>query len=167
MVAPKYGSPERFSTNIAQGAASARSDKRREEILLLLVSNAGEDRMEGNTLFKDRRYNAALEKYSKAIHTLQKVSACDPIWLSWHCGSWRVWVGWAVGGARFVCHTLVPWVDNIELATGNVFFQKWSVSRKTFFAVRATAAVVYLKNSPGCARRVCGLRYFEPKTCQK
>lgn len=82
MVAPKYGSPEPFSTGTAQDAASTRNDKRREEILLRLISDANEDRMEGNALFKDRSFDDALAKYSKAIHTLQKASANDLVWLS-------------------------------------------------------------------------------------
>lgn len=98
MVAPKYGSPEPFSTGAAHDVASTRNDKRREEILLRLISDANETRMEGNTLFKDRSFDDALTKYSKAIHTLQKASASDLVGLSQM--RFGVVEGWP-GGAGF------------------------------------------------------------------
>lgn len=79
MVAPKYGPTESPSSEVVNNGTSRKSDKRRREILSRLVSDASEDRMEGNKLFKDRHYDRAVTKYSKAIHTLQKVrDRCPP-----------------------------------------------------------------------------------------
>lgn len=131
MVAPKYGSPEPFSTGAAQDAASTRNDKRREEILLRLISDANEDRMEGNTLFKDRSFNDAVVKYSKAIHTLQKASASDFVWLARM--RFGVVEGWA-DGAGFCLVGPRGGVDILE--EGTFFF--W-LFEKLFLPPRSLA----------------------------
>lgn len=81
MVAPKYGSTESSSssgpTTAVQDMASSQnsdSDKRRQQVLLRLISQASDIRSQGNELFKTRQYPLAEIQYSKAIHTLQKAS---------------------------------------------------------------------------------------------
>lgn len=78
MVAPMFGPTEASSSSSDAPqeamASPTKNEKRREEILSRLVSDASEVRMQGNKFFKDTLYNAALTKYSDAIHTLQKVS---------------------------------------------------------------------------------------------
>lgn len=77
MVAPKYGPTETSSpSDTSQDSASRSSEKRREQVLQRLIEQAGESRSEGNSLFKHQAYAEAEIKYSKAIHTLQKASAC-------------------------------------------------------------------------------------------
>ncbi|CBJ31113.1 conserved unknown protein [Ectocarpus siliculosus] len=74
MVAPKYGPTGASSpSETSQGSASRSSEKRREQVLQRLIEQAGESRSEGNSLFKHQSYAEAEIKYSKAIHTLQKI----------------------------------------------------------------------------------------------
>lgn len=75
MVAPKYGSTESSSTpTVVQDATLRNSDKRRQQVLLRLISQASDIRSQGNELFKARQYLKAEIRYSDAIHALQKAS---------------------------------------------------------------------------------------------
>lgn len=75
MVAPKYGPTESSQSSLsdAQDDPTQSTDKKREKVVGRLISMAEGIRAEGNAMFKNMEYAQAADKYSQAIHMLQKV----------------------------------------------------------------------------------------------